>query len=138
METGENKNAKINGEVEKGKKKICIRVSKTKKPLFFCPNLAKKYIKQDNDVELCALGMREWLDGLFKQFERSLPAVAFEDSQKVQDAIRLQEQHNTSLKKQIEDLTSHLARGENELFRLNAKYKEIDEARASLDVDFRI
>ncbi|XP_061354380.1 uncharacterized protein At2g34160-like [Gastrolobium bilobum] len=54
---GESKNAKINGEEEKEKKIIRIQVSKTKKPLFFYLNLAKKYIKQDNDVELCALGM---------------------------------------------------------------------------------
>ncbi|KAJ1406982.1 hypothetical protein SESBI_24672 [Sesbania bispinosa] len=50
----------------------------------------------------------EWLDSLFNQFERSLPAVAFEDLQK------------------------------SELARLNAKCKDIDEAHAGLDVDFRI
>ncbi|KAK7308868.1 hypothetical protein RJT34_05170 [Clitoria ternatea] len=58
MENVESKNAKINGDEAKGKKKIIrIQVSKTKKPLFFYLNLAKKYIKQDNDVELSALGM---------------------------------------------------------------------------------
>ncbi|GMH28506.1 hypothetical protein Nepgr_030349 [Nepenthes gracilis] len=34
-----------------------IQVSKTKKPLFFYLNLAKRYIKQHNHVELSALGM---------------------------------------------------------------------------------
>ncbi|XP_014520520.1 uncharacterized protein At2g34160 [Vigna radiata var. radiata] len=52
-----NKNADANGVKDKGKKIIRIQVSKTKKPFFFYLNLAKKYIKQDNDVELCALGM---------------------------------------------------------------------------------
>ncbi|KAK7308011.1 hypothetical protein VNO77_41564 [Canavalia gladiata] len=60
METtvsAESKNTKIIGEEEKGKKAIRIQVSKTKKPLFFYLKLAKKYIKQGNDIELCALGM---------------------------------------------------------------------------------
>ncbi|EXB29872.1 Uncharacterized protein L484_016362 [Morus notabilis] len=39
------------------KGKIRIQVSKTKKPLFFYINLAKKYMKQYYDVELTALGM---------------------------------------------------------------------------------
>ncbi|GAB2247870.1 hypothetical protein Droror1_Dr00007752 [Drosera rotundifolia] len=34
-----------------------IQVSNNKKPLFFYLNLAKRYIKQHNDVELSALGM---------------------------------------------------------------------------------
>uniref|UniRef100_A0A5B7C047 DNA/RNA-binding protein Alba-like domain-containing protein n=1 Tax=Davidia involucrata TaxID=16924 RepID=A0A5B7C047_DAVIN len=38
-------------------KKNRIQVSNTKKPLFFYLNLAKRYIKQYNDVELSALGM---------------------------------------------------------------------------------
>ncbi|KAA8527715.1 hypothetical protein F0562_035416 [Nyssa sinensis] len=38
-------------------KKNRIQVSNTKKPLFFYLNLAKKYIKEHNDVELSALGM---------------------------------------------------------------------------------
>ncbi|XP_058773029.1 uncharacterized protein At2g34160-like [Vicia villosa] len=55
--TGEMKNIKVNnGEVEKEKKIFRIQVSKTKKPLFFYLNLAKKQLKTDNDVELCALG----------------------------------------------------------------------------------
>ncbi|KAL9262716.1 Small ribosomal subunit protein uS19-like protein [Drosera capensis] len=36
-----------------------IQVSNNKKPLFFYLNLAKRYIKQHNDVELSALGM-DW------------------------------------------------------------------------------
>ncbi|XP_027914823.1 uncharacterized protein At2g34160-like isoform X2 [Vigna unguiculata] len=52
-----NDNANANGVKDKGKKIIRIQVSKTKKPFFFYLNLAKKFIKQDNDVELCALGM---------------------------------------------------------------------------------
>ncbi|XP_004511396.1 uncharacterized protein At2g34160-like [Cicer arietinum] len=55
--TNEMKNAKINGEVEKVTKIFRIQVSKTKKPLFFYLNLAKKHIKMGNDVELCALGL---------------------------------------------------------------------------------
>ncbi|KAK8471835.1 hypothetical protein PHAVU_002G042200 [Phaseolus vulgaris] len=51
------KNADTSAVKEKGKKIIRIQVSKTKKPFFFYLNLAKKYIKQDNDIELCALGM---------------------------------------------------------------------------------
>ncbi|KAL2920412.1 hypothetical protein RDABS01_011903 [Bienertia sinuspersici] len=38
-------------------KKNRIQVSNNKKPLFFYLNLAKRYIKQHNDVELSALGM---------------------------------------------------------------------------------
>ncbi|XP_021721780.1 uncharacterized protein At2g34160-like [Chenopodium quinoa] len=45
---------KIKQEVHK---KNRIQVSNTKKPLFFYLNLAKRYIKQYNDVELSALGM---------------------------------------------------------------------------------
>ncbi|KMT15675.1 hypothetical protein BVRB_3g056620 [Beta vulgaris subsp. vulgaris] len=45
---------KINEDVHK---KNRIQVSNTKKPLFFYLNLAKRYIKQHNDVELSALGM---------------------------------------------------------------------------------
>ncbi|KAL2349454.1 hypothetical protein Fmac_003454 [Flemingia macrophylla] len=56
--SGSNGNiAKINASEEKTKKIIRIQVSRTKKPFFFYLNLAKKYIKQGNDVELCALGM---------------------------------------------------------------------------------
>ncbi|TKY71139.1 hypothetical protein E2542_SST07434 [Spatholobus suberectus] len=55
--SGKSQNGKTNGVEEKGKKIIRIQVSKTKKPFFFYLNLAKKYIKQGNDVELCALGM---------------------------------------------------------------------------------
>lgn len=55
--TGATKNVKINGgEIEKEKKIYRIQVSKTKKPLFFYLNIAKKHLKLDNDVELCALG----------------------------------------------------------------------------------
>ncbi|XP_074281837.1 uncharacterized protein At2g34160-like [Silene latifolia] len=38
-------------------KKNRIQVSNTKKPLFFYLNLAKRYMKQHNDIELSALGM---------------------------------------------------------------------------------
>ncbi|KAK6914048.1 DNA/RNA-binding protein Alba-like [Dillenia turbinata] len=38
-------------------KKNSIQVSSTKKPLVFYLNLAKKYIRLHNDVELSALGM---------------------------------------------------------------------------------
>ncbi|XAR63594.1 hypothetical protein NMG60_11023590 [Bertholletia excelsa] len=38
-------------------KKNRIQVSNTKKPLFFYVNLAKRYIQQNNEVELSALGM---------------------------------------------------------------------------------
>ncbi|XVE98593.1 hypothetical protein REPUB_Repub03eG0119500 [Reevesia pubescens] len=34
-----------------------IQVSNTKKPLFFYVNLAKRYMQQNNEVELSALGM---------------------------------------------------------------------------------
>ncbi|PON83319.1 DNA/RNA-binding protein Alba-like [Trema orientale] len=44
-------------ETDANKSKIRIQVSKTKKPLFFYINLAKKYIKQCYEVELSALGM---------------------------------------------------------------------------------
>ncbi|KAK7405935.1 hypothetical protein VNO78_07547 [Psophocarpus tetragonolobus] len=58
MENAKSNDGNINGVKEKGKKKIIrIQVSKTKKPFFFYLNLAKKYIKQGNDIELCALGM---------------------------------------------------------------------------------
>ncbi|XP_041007664.1 uncharacterized protein At2g34160-like [Juglans microcarpa x Juglans regia] len=39
------------------KKKNHIQVSNTKKPLLFYLNLAKRLIKQYNDIELSALGM---------------------------------------------------------------------------------
>ncbi|CAB4317324.1 unnamed protein product [Prunus armeniaca] len=34
-----------------------IQVSNTKKPIFFYVNLAKRYVEQNNEVELSALGM---------------------------------------------------------------------------------
>ncbi|KAM0973918.1 hypothetical protein ACFX2C_017177 [Malus domestica] len=34
-----------------------IQVSNTKKPVFFYVNLAKRYMQQNNEVELSALGM---------------------------------------------------------------------------------
>ncbi|GAB2294559.1 hypothetical protein Dimus_028764 [Dionaea muscipula] len=46
----------VNGKAPDHKKNR-IQVSNTKKPLFFYLNLAKRYIKQHNDVELSALGM---------------------------------------------------------------------------------
>ncbi|MCI26741.1 alba DNA/RNA-binding protein, partial [Trifolium medium] len=57
--SGEMKNVtKINGgDLEKEKKIFRIQVSRSKKPLFFYLNLAKKHLKMDYDVELCALGM---------------------------------------------------------------------------------
>lgn len=39
------------------KNKNRIHVSNTKRPLYFYCNLAKRFIKQYNDVELTALGM---------------------------------------------------------------------------------
>ncbi|XVE81763.1 hypothetical protein DITRI_Ditri15bG0091900 [Diplodiscus trichospermus] len=42
---------------KKKKKKNKVRVSNTKKPFIFYLNLAKKYINECNEVELCALGM---------------------------------------------------------------------------------
>ncbi|KAK9287588.1 hypothetical protein L1049_016023 [Liquidambar formosana] len=47
----------VGGKTDETQKKHRIQVSNTKKPLFFYLNLAKKYIKQRNDVELSALGM---------------------------------------------------------------------------------
>lgn len=44
-------------EPQNNQKKNRIQVSNTKKPLFFYLNLAKRYIKQHNEVELTALGM---------------------------------------------------------------------------------
>ncbi|KZV54426.1 hypothetical protein F511_09741 [Dorcoceras hygrometricum] len=38
-------------------KKNRIQVSNTKKPLFFYVNLAKRYLQQNNEIELSALGM---------------------------------------------------------------------------------
>ncbi|GER31732.1 alba DNA/RNA-binding protein [Striga asiatica] len=38
-------------------KKNRIQVSNTKKPLFFYVNLTKKYMQDNNEVELSALGM---------------------------------------------------------------------------------
>ncbi|GER47009.1 alba DNA/RNA-binding protein [Striga asiatica] len=38
-------------------KKNRIQVSNTKKPLFFYVNLAKRYMQQNSEVELSALGM---------------------------------------------------------------------------------
>lgn len=43
--------------ISETERKNRIQVSNTKKPLFFYLNLAKRYIKQHNNVELSALGM---------------------------------------------------------------------------------
>ncbi|KAL5542168.1 hypothetical protein UlMin_009878 [Ulmus minor] len=58
-------NTKLGGEAETAtssdrkseKNRVRIQVSNTKKPVFFYINLAKRYIKQCNEVELSALGM---------------------------------------------------------------------------------
>ncbi|CAM8979767.1 unnamed protein product [Rhodiola kirilowii] len=42
---------------DNSQKRNRIQVSNTKKPLFFYVNLAKRYMQQFNEVELCALGM---------------------------------------------------------------------------------
>ncbi|CAM8983862.1 unnamed protein product [Rhodiola kirilowii] len=42
---------------DNSQKRNRIQVSNTKKPLFFYVNLAKRYMQQYNEVELCALGM---------------------------------------------------------------------------------
>ncbi|MED6171717.1 hypothetical protein PIB30_043351 [Stylosanthes scabra] len=57
--SAENKNEVMNrrGNEEEEKKIVRIQVSKTKKRLDFYLNLSKRYIKQNNDVALCALGM---------------------------------------------------------------------------------
>ncbi|MED6183260.1 hypothetical protein PIB30_036342 [Stylosanthes scabra] len=58
--SAENKNEVMmnrRGNEEEEKKIIRIQVSKTKKRLDFYLNLSKRYIKQNNDVALCALGM---------------------------------------------------------------------------------
>ncbi|CAJ2650907.1 nucleic acid binding protein [Trifolium pratense] len=56
--SGEMKNVtNINGGDLEKEKKIRIQVSRSKKPLYFYLNLAKKHLKMDYDVELCALGM---------------------------------------------------------------------------------
>ncbi|KAH7652320.1 AlbA-like protein [Dioscorea alata] len=43
--------------VEVAHKKNRIQVSTNKKPLYFYVNLAKRYMQDYNEVELCALGM---------------------------------------------------------------------------------
>ncbi|KAJ8425308.1 hypothetical protein Cgig2_019012 [Carnegiea gigantea] len=43
--------------IKGNQKKNRIQVSNTKKPLFFYVNLAKRYMRQHNEVELSALGM---------------------------------------------------------------------------------
>ncbi|XP_015964674.1 uncharacterized protein At2g34160-like [Arachis duranensis] len=56
--SAENNNEANHRRNEKEEKKIVrIQVSKTKKRLDFYLNLSKRYIKQNNDVALCALGM---------------------------------------------------------------------------------
>ncbi|KAL8140045.1 hypothetical protein V2J09_006066 [Rumex salicifolius] len=56
-ENGDIAYAKENAVFNNPEKKNRIQVSNTKKPLFFYLNLAKRYIKQYDDVELSALGM---------------------------------------------------------------------------------
>ncbi|KAJ1403361.1 hypothetical protein SESBI_27365 [Sesbania bispinosa] len=79
-----------------------------------------------------------WLDGLFAQFDRTIPAMAFEDLQQAKEVVRLEEQHNASLRSQIETLNSELVIGETELARLEPKCAAINDARDGLDVDFCI
>ncbi|KAL3507698.1 hypothetical protein ACH5RR_033080 [Cinchona calisaya] len=43
--------------MDQNQKKNRIQVSNTKRPLFFYLNLAKRYLKQHDEVELSALGM---------------------------------------------------------------------------------
>ncbi|KAJ1393177.1 hypothetical protein SESBI_35226 [Sesbania bispinosa] len=79
-----------------------------------------------------------WLDELFAHFDRSIPTVTFENLQRAQDVVHLQEQHNSQLASHIEALSLELSQGEVELARLNAKCKEIVDARVGLDVNFHI
>ncbi|CDO99171.1 unnamed protein product [Coffea canephora] len=46
-----------NSTKDQNQKKNRIQVSNTKRPLFFYLNLAKRYLKQHDEVELSALGM---------------------------------------------------------------------------------
>ncbi|KAL3506054.1 hypothetical protein ACH5RR_031436 [Cinchona calisaya] len=58
MENGPSKsNEDIISPMNQNQKKNRIQVSNTKKPLFFYLNLAKRYLKQHDEVELSALGM---------------------------------------------------------------------------------
>ncbi|KAG5560275.1 hypothetical protein RHGRI_003540 [Rhododendron griersonianum] len=55
---GDVENKKVEeGKIVEAQKKNRIQVSNTKKPLFFYLNLAKRCIKQHNNVVLSALGM---------------------------------------------------------------------------------
>ncbi|KAJ1431732.1 hypothetical protein SESBI_06971 [Sesbania bispinosa] len=79
-----------------------------------------------------------WLDELSHHFSRSISTATFEDLQLVVDAMHLQEQHNANLRYPIELLGAELTQGEVELTRLDAKRKEIEEARSGLNADFHI
>ncbi|KAJ1399324.1 hypothetical protein SESBI_30425 [Sesbania bispinosa] len=59
---------------------------------------------------------------------------ALEDLDKIREAAMNQEKRNVDLKAQIERLNLELTRGELELERLSAKRREIEDARAGLDV----
>ncbi|KAJ1397728.1 Aminotransferase-like, plant mobile domain [Sesbania bispinosa] len=100
-------------------------------------------VKRDKVVEdlktLCCFGFKgKWLEDLFAQVDRSIPAMAFEDLQQALDAVRDQEQRNSTLRTQIDALSAELTNGETELIRLNAKCSEIKDARVGFDADFHI
>ncbi|KAJ1385749.1 hypothetical protein SESBI_41411 [Sesbania bispinosa] len=80
----------------------------------------------------------EWFDELSRRLDHQISAIALEDLSEVTKAALNVELHNTELKSEIDHLKLELAQGETELARLNAKHKEIEEARAGLNVMFDI
>ncbi|KAJ1438450.1 Aminotransferase-like, plant mobile domain [Sesbania bispinosa] len=74
-----------------------------------------------------------WFERIVEQLSQSVPLDAFEDMEKLADAIVQQSQRSNELKTQLEPLEAKLAQSESELERLSLRRKEIEDARAILN-----
>ncbi|KAJ1395125.1 hypothetical protein SESBI_33652 [Sesbania bispinosa] len=80
----------------------------------------------------------DWFDDLSCRFDRHVPSAALEDLTKITDAALSLELRNNDLRSEIDRLKLELSQGETELEQLNAKRKEVEDARAGLDISFSI
>ncbi|KAJ1397148.1 Aminotransferase-like, plant mobile domain [Sesbania bispinosa] len=74
-----------------------------------------------------------WFERIVEQLSQSIPLAAFEDMEKLADAIIQQSQRSNELKTQLEHLEAELAQSKSELERLSLRRKEIEDARAILN-----
>ncbi|KAJ1397467.1 hypothetical protein SESBI_31800 [Sesbania bispinosa] len=80
----------------------------------------------------------DWFDDLSRRFDRYIPFASLEDLGKITDVALNLELRNSDLRAEIDHLKLELIQGEAKLEQLNTKSKEVEKARAGLDISFSI